>query len=375
MTTRIEHAIETALQLGEVGVQVAAYIGDELVVDLAAGEMGPGEDRTVAVSTLFPIFSATKAFVATAVHLLAERGHIDYDDSVAKYWPEFGQAGKAGISVRQVLSHRAGIPQMPYDVTEELHCSWSWMTSRLAQMEPLFRPGSVNSYHSLTWGWILGEIVRRSDPAGRTLPDFIRAELCEPLGVKDFFLGLPESEFRRVASLTQVEPETSVAGLIRLTMPEEVFPSPDLYSQAHVLQAGIPGAGGIATARSVARLFALLANRGQLGGVRLLSEERVRAFTTPRVDHTAEDVTVGRRRAIGAYGYWLGGYGLMSERMLGSKTSVIGHPGAGGTVGLADIDTGLAFAITHNRMFPFESVPDNFHPFLPLCRELFRLAS
>src|SRR5262249_55092118 len=146
--------------------------------------------RQVDRSTVFPIFSVTKAATLMALHIQAERGFIEYDTPLAFYWPEYGTKGKDQITVRHVLTHRAGVPQMPSDITPDGLGDWDWITDRLADVEPRFRPDTRNTYLSYSFGWLLGELVRRTDPHGRSFSQFVDDEICQPLGVDSFWIGI-----------------------------------------------------------------------------------------------------------------------------------------------------------------------------------------
>jgi CubicO group peptidase (beta-lactamase class C family) len=353
----IEAGLRRAVELGERSVQVAAYLGDELIVDAWIGDIDD--------STVFPVFSVSKGITALAVHLQAERGLLDLDAPLAHYWPEYAQNGKEGITARQVLSHRAGVPQMPADVTPESLGDWEWVTRRLAEVEPLFPPGTTNAYHSLSFGWLLGEVVRRTDPEGRPFGRFVHEELCEPLGVDSFWFGIPAGVEPRVAVLSFPDPPPPAPpdAPATLAVPQQVALVPEVFNRTDVQRACIPAVGGIANARSLARLFSPLANRGAIGGVSLLSGERVAGLLEQRPDFDADDATYGRRLPVGVGGFWLEAPGV-------AEGVVICHPGAGGAVAWAEPDLGLAVAVCHDRMFGV--VPE--HPFGAIARGVRQVA-
>jgi len=353
----VEDALELALIRGEIGVQVAAYAGDDLVVNAWAGAVAAdAAARPVDRSTVFPIFSVTKAVTATAVHIQAERGLIEYDAPISVYWPEYGAKGKDAITVRHILTHRAGVPQMPIDITPERLADWDWIVARLADIEPYCPPDTRNTYLSYSFGWLLGELVRRTDPLSRSFRQFVQEEICQPLGVDAFWLGIPAEVEPRVAVLSRPEqvPPPEPGSLQYEAVPPKVPFGPAIYNRPDVHQAAIPAGGGIADARSVARIFALLANRGELGGVRLLSEDRVLACLEPR-PHTYDFEETYRRPgdAIGEGGYYLhvNGPHLGYISPGGPDRRVLCHPGSGGSVGWADVDARIAIAICHNRQF------------------------
>lgn len=372
-TAAIDRAIERAVELGEQGLQLAVYLGEDLVIDTwTEGFSHPETGRAYDETTLYPAFSVTKAIAALCLHLQAERGFVDYDEPVARYWPEFAQAGKGGITVRHVLMHQSGVPQMPFGVTPELMGDWDWMVERLARATPVHAPGAGSAYQGLNFGWLVGEIVRRTDPPGRDFKDYIREELCAPLGVEDLWVGLPESEFHRVAHLESELNEGPVPGEIwasRQAKPFAVQPQAGVHNDPVVWAGTSPGAGGIMTAAAVARIFAMIANGGRLDGVRLLSEERVWGFTQPRWNpHFLDQVVVGGNRASMNLG--MGAFHLKDQNF-GGGFSFLSHSGQGRSVAFAHLDTKLSGAVCHNRMFePHESGFDAFELLGPAVLDL-----
>jgi CubicO group peptidase (beta-lactamase class C family) len=364
LDARIDSALARAQELGELGIQVAAYLGEELIVDAWAGDADPARGLAVDGDTLFPVFSVTKAFAVTALHLQAERGLVDYDAPVARYWPEFGRNGKDVILVRHVLQHRSGVPHLPEGTTIERMCDWDWMARGIAELEPLVAPGTKSSYQAMSLGWLLGEVVRRTDPQGREFGRFVREELCEPLGIDDLWIGIPAAEEERVARLVgsySAATPPELAPLRPLAMP--ALPTADNFNRPDVHQACIPGANGITSARAQARFWAMLANRGELGGVRLLSEGRVWSFAQQRPNPTEFDQVIGMIPSMGVAGYWLAADYPLGEAAPGSSPWTILHNGAGGSVGWADLESRLAVAICHNRMFSnHPPVPLDEHP-------------
>jgi CubicO group peptidase (beta-lactamase class C family) len=214
----------------------------------------------------------------------------------------------------------------------------------------------------MTFGWVLGELVRRTDPEHRQLDRFVQGELCAPLGIDSLFLGVPDGALERIATL-QSEPSAPLppdrAAIRERTVPPAVELTAETYNRTEVLQACIPATGLTANARSVARLFALLANGGELDGVQLLSEDRVRGFSQPRAHYDDVDLTSGRVMPVGARGYWI------ADTVAGkARPGFFCNVGAGGAVAWADLATGLAVAICHNRMF--SSPAPGMHPFVPI---------
>ncbi len=354
---------------GEIGVQVAAYLDNELVVDVWKGLADETTGRGVEADTLFPVFSVVKAVTAVALHIQAERGLVDYYEPMARYWPEFGAHGKDKGTVYDALTHRLGVPMMPLGVTPELMCDWDWMVRRIADMRPLFEPGTRSAYMAYTFGWVVGEVVRRTDPKERPFGTFVQEEICQPLGIDNLWLEVPDEAIPRMAKLTNLPPMPPGApgmapdSIRPLAIPPQVATMAEVFERPDVRRACIPGAGGTMNARSEARFFAMLANGGELDGVRLLSEERVRLFSVrrPPCDY---DPFYGVPHIASIGGFHLAGspHGMAAA---GNNPRTFGHTGAGGSLGWADPDTHLAVAITHNRMFsPFAGANEN--PFVPI---------
>ena len=336
----------------EIGVQVCAWLGEEQIVDCWAGLADRDAGTPVDGDTLFNVYSVTKAVTATALHIQVERGLVEYDTPVSTYWPEFAQAGKQNVTVRQVLSHVSGVLRMPPDVTPELMTNWDWMCTRIAEMPGAFPAGSRSSYQSMTFGWLVGEVVRRTDPKRRPFGQFVREEIAEPLGATDLWLGILGAAEPRVAKLDAAAVYIAPDGnLMREAQPLIVDLMPDPFERPYVRRACIPAVGGIFNARSEARFWAMLANGGQLGGVRLMSEERVASFAAPRPHFDdADEVFFGMKVPIGWAGYWLGGAEAPPVSAPRNMRALC-HPGMGGSIGWADPDLKLAVAFCHNRMF------------------------
>ncbi|MCC3772837.1 beta-lactamase family protein [Streptomyces sp. UNOC14_S4] len=294
--------------------------------------------------TLIHSFSTGKGFTATLVHVLAERGLVDYDAPIARYWPEFAARGKERVTVRHALTHTAGVPQLPAGITADELCDWDTMCAVVADLEPLWEPGSGSGYHGWTFGWLLGETVRRV--TGMTPGQALRAYVAEPLGVADeLFFGLPEGELGRTAPLVEgnwaawLESLPPSAPFVRLVAPNrDVWTTAELANRRSYLLADLPSCG-TTTARAAARMYAALL--GDVDGVRLLGPERLDLATEVAV--SGKDRMLLGRFAKGL-GYFLGlpetGGGLMA----------FGHHGSGGSVAFADRERGLAFALTRTRL-------------------------
>ncbi|KAJ9149085.1 Beta-lactamase [Pleurostoma richardsiae] len=346
---RIQAALKTVLDRGETSVGVAVYYRGKLIVDVVAGHADVDTGKLANAGTLFPVFSVTKGITALAVHVQAERGLLRVEEPIAKYWPEFAVNGKSNITIEQALSHRAGIPQMPADVTPELMADWEWMVQQVANFTPVFPPGKTNAYHVLVWGWILGEVVRRTDPLHRPFNVFLTEEIFAPLGVaNDLFFGVPEIELPRVATLYGFD-EDFLENHHNVN-PASVFPGSKVHNLKIVQQTVDPGAGAIGTPAAIARIFALIAEAGELGGVRLLSRERVRGLTRLRDGGHDQDQILPFPVWFGASGFWLGGEPGASDPLVGNHREIVYSPGAGGSVAWADIRDRIAVAICHGNM-------------------------
>ena len=355
--TKVNDAVqETIDQLvadgKEIGIQVSAWLGEEQIVDCWSGLADATTGQAVDADTLFNVYSVTKAVSATAMHMQVERGLIEYDAPVATYWPEFAAAGKGDVTVRHILSHTSGVLRMPPDVTPELMTNWDWMCRRIAEMEGVYPAGSRSSYQSMTFGWLIGEVVRRTDPKHRPFGQFVKEEIADPIGATDLWLGIPDDAEPRVAKLdaaaVYVAPDNN---MMREAQPLIVDLMPDPFERPYVRRACIPAVGGIFNARSNARFWAMLANGGQFNGARLLSEERVATFAAPRPHFDdADPVFFGMVVPIAWSGYWLGGAKNPPVSAPRSMKALC-HPGMGGNIGWADPDTKLAVGMCHNRMF------------------------
>ena len=346
-------AINRAIdERGEIGVQVAAYLGDELVIDAWGGLADPQTGRAVDGDTLFNVFSVTKAVASTTIHLQAERGLLDYDAPIAQYWPEWGCNGKERATVRDALTHHTGTPQMPEGVTPEKICDWDYMVDAIAELEPLFPVGEQLAYQAQNFGWVLGEIVRRTDPQGRSYQQYIQQELCEPLGITDLWVGIPEAVEPRIARLVDANadaPRPPAESLLVKAIPHAIWLTPEVYERTDVRRACIAATGGIFSARSEARFWALLANGGELDGVRLLSRSRVDAICQPRQNNTPDPVHFNWVLPLSQSGYWMHSDDMPDVCPASGKRTIC-VPGAGGSLGWADPDTGLAVAFCHNHM-------------------------
>jgi CubicO group peptidase (beta-lactamase class C family) len=326
----------------EVGAAVAVYWQGKLVVDLAAGVRDRATAQPYSRATLQPVFSVTKGVTALAANMLVDRGILDLDAPASSYWPEFAAAGKSCIPVRWLLTHQSGVLGLDRTISPSQLCDWNYVIEELAGQKPDWEPGSKHGYHSLTYGFLVGEIIRRV--SGRSVGQFVESEIARPLGA-DFFIGLPIDQKTRVAAPTlQVEPGKPARPADSGPYAARVFnwispPLPLLdIDRDDLWAAEIPAANGISNARSVARIFA--ATIATIDGTRLLSpstmdrarEEQWRGF----------DEVMGVENALGL------GYLLPTETCpLGGPAS-FGTAGFGGSRGWAHPELELAFGYTPN---------------------------
>lgn len=347
---RVRDAFEANFtRFGDVGAGCCVYVDGEQVVDLVGGVVAP-HGGAYTRDTLQMVASATKGALAVCALRLAERGELDLDAPVATYWPEFAAEGKDAIPVRWLLSHRAGLPFVDTVLPMRAVYEWQPMVDLLAAQRPHWEPGTRHGYHALTYGWLVGEVLRRV--TGRTPGELVRREVADPLGV-DFWVGLPESETRRVSPLivATAAPETRPDPFtLQLFDPESMahkaffvangllgtLNDPDGWA------AQLPAGNGMATARSLARMYA--ACLGEVDGVRLLSGETLRAATTEQSAGRDEVLRVPSRFGLG---FQLS-YPLRPFAGEGS----FGHYGLGGSVGFGHLTGGVAFGYAANRMLP-----------------------
>ncbi|MCW3813898.1 beta-lactamase family protein [Micromonospora sp. DR5-3] len=327
--TRIDDLVSSGR---EAGVQVAAFLHGEPIVQEQAGLADPTTGRPMTADTPVHAVSTGKGLTATVVHVLAERGLLDYDLRIAEVWPEFARHDKDAITLRHALTHTAGLPALPADTTAEDFTDWDRMCALLADAEPLWAPGERLAYHAWTWGWLVGEVVRRV--TGRRISQVLAEEVAGPLGVTgELFLGVPEADLPRLARLED-------AGLAAmLTYASAHLPNLDAVAPPGVRpdatiggRADVPAVGTM-SARAVARMYAALL--GPVDGVRLISPERLGQVSAVAV--RAEDWVFGQEVTFGL-GYAVDGDGSF------------GTAGSGGSRAFAYPELGLTVAAVRNRL-------------------------
>jgi CubicO group peptidase (beta-lactamase class C family) len=337
----IQAALEEMVASGaETGLQVAVLSGGRVAAEAVSGVADPGTGAPVRAGTLFYAASTAKGVATSLAHVLAERGELSYDMRVAEVWPEFGSRGKEQITLRHVLMHTAGLPGLPPATTAEDLCDWDRMCAALAAQELWWEPGTRFGYHALTFGFLLGEIMRRA--TDRTVTALLRELLTGPLGVPDeVCFAVPPALLPRVARQVPgpvPDPPEPGSALDR-AMPPGVRPGAEFANRVDVLTADIPSMGTM-TARGVARMYAALL--GHVDGVALVSPRRLAAMTT--VAFTAMDEVMGFPVSW-AFGYSPDRPGGVPSR----RGSTFGMVGANGSAAYADVDSGVAVAVMRNR--------------------------
>ncbi|MEU6666873.1 serine hydrolase domain-containing protein [Streptomyces sp. NPDC046727] len=337
---------------GELGAAVAVTVAGETVVDLWGGWADAARTRPWERGTVVNVWSTTKGPVALCAHILADRGLLDFDAPVAAYWPEFAAAGKDKVLVRHLLSHRAGLSGLrePHSL-EDLY-DWELTTARLAATAPWWEPGTRSGYHALTYGFLVGEVVRRV--SGLLPGAFLEREVTGPLGI-DFTVGLPARDSGRAAELVHA-PAAAAGGqaavFSQLAPPALAALTNPAVGAAQANSPGwraaeIPAANGHGTARAVAALYGVFAGRGSHGGRRFLSPEA--AERVREGQGSCRDLVLGAafegETEVGL-GLWLSG----PHGAYGPNPRAFGHDGFGGSCGLADPDAGVSLGYVMNRM-------------------------
>lgn len=343
---------------GELGAAVVVYADGRKVVDLWAGTADQRTGRPWLFDTPAIVFSVTKGVLAICAYRLVGQGLLDLEAPVARYWPDFAAHGKADITVRMLLSHRAGMPALDPALSYSEAISWDPVIWAIEEQEPLWKPGTAHSYHTITYGWLIGEVIRRI--TGQSPGAFLRAELSNPLEL-DLWIGAPESVIERAAWLEPPMPDTDpvlAAVIAEWSANEPVaeraatmggafgFPLADgqvTFNDPEIQRAEIPGANGMGTADSLARLYAACVS--DIYGRRIMTPEQI------------DDALVVRSIGQQVFGppdrgeRWGTGFALDSppaRPLLGPRS--FGHGGAGGELAFADDAFGVGFGYINNRM-------------------------
>lgn len=349
---------------GEVGAGVCIVHDGRVVVDLVGG-VHPDGTTPYDASTLQLVFSSTKGAASICIHRLVETGDVDLDAPVADYWPEFGAAGKSDIPVRWLLTHRVGLPDVDGTTALDEALDWDRTVARLAAATPLWTPGEKHGYHAVTFGWLVGEVVRRV--SGRSIGQYFAEEVAAPLGL-EFWIGAPPEIHHRVSPVMPVEVPGPLADMLTasgvdierddamlsafehlfgpgnmlsraLSAPGGAFAGFSAWNDPAVLSAELPAANGVTNARSLARMYA--ATVGEVDGVRLLGDDSLANAVAPQ---TSGPDAVLIMDIPFASGFMLDG----PFSKLGSPTA-FGHYGFGGSLGFADYERRLGFGYVMNK--------------------------
>jgi CubicO group peptidase (beta-lactamase class C family) len=337
----------------EYGAAVAVVIDGQFVVDLWGGYADKARTRPWTRDTLANLFSTTKGLTAICAHRLAADGKLDLDAPVARYWPEFAQNDKERITVRQVLNHRAGLPGLRQRLKAESFYNWDYIVSLLSVERPFWEPGTRHGYHAFTFGWLVGEVIRRI--TGKSVGAYFRDELARPLGL-DCHIGLSAADDARCAEIRQAPPPPAgefnlfeYATKNRDSLTAQVFLNPSNGLRSEVVNsrgwrgAEIPAANAHTTARALARLYGALARGGELDGVRVMASEEIGNCYREESYGIDAVLTISTRFSTG---FML----TQPTDKWGPNPHTFGHPGAGGSLGFADPDARIGFGYTMNKM-------------------------
>lgn len=332
------------------GAAVAVYHRGEKVVDIWAGTRDP-DGRRWEPDTTAMSWSTTKGVIATAAHRLADQGRLDVDAPVAEYWPEFKANGKEDLRVANLLDHSAGLHMVRGVIADAQELlDWDRTTSALAAQAPAYPPGTRHGYHAVTYGFLVGEVLRRV--TGLTVNEVVQTEIVAPLGLDGMSIGVAPADRNRVATLLTSWPdEIKSARLVarldryaRFRMPLDAFlldGMPEVIESGAIYDAEVPAVNGCFTARSLAQMYSVLAAGGTVNGETFLSAQTLRRATAVRT--TARDAVIGFPMR------WRLGY-HMAATVRGVRPNGFGHFGLGGSGAWADPDLDLSVAMTCNRM-------------------------
>jgi CubicO group peptidase (beta-lactamase class C family) len=329
----------------DVGASVSVRVADETVVDLWGGSADAAGTRPWVKDTIVNVYSTTKTMTALTALLLADRGLIDFDAPVAKYWPEFAAGGKARVTVGQIMSHSSGLSGWREPVTKQDLYDWERAVELLAAQEPFWAPGTSSGYHAVTMGFLVGEVVRRV--TGKSMGTIFREEIAQPLGA-DFHIGLPTSEDSRVAELIPPPPGQGLdANLDALNEIQRNWIINPLFAVEDSKTRGWRGAemgasNGQGNARSIALVHTILANGGVAHGKRFMSEAGCRKALELQMEGT--DLILGTPLRIGL------GFGLSSDLMPFLNKSTMFWGGYGGSIAIIDMENRMSFGYAMNKM-------------------------
>ncbi|MBL8770140.1 MAG: beta-lactamase family protein [Phenylobacterium sp.] len=325
----------------ELGARFTLVEAGEVVLDLMGGFADRRRERRWAEDTLAPVFSTTKAVAALMIARLVDTGRLDYGQTVASVWPEFGQAGKAGVTLEQMISHQAGLPGFPEPMDPALWADWDAICGRLAAMAPMWPPGTASGYHPVTVGYLVGEVFRRVD--GRSIGAAFREDLGGPFGL-DLWIGLPAEAEGRVAELQRPSAMPDFGEINAATRAAFLAPWSSAAGKAGAdyRRMEVPSTNGYATAEALARLMGALANDGWLDGGEVLSPALIAEASRQRI--RGQDLVLPYEMS------WAAGF-MRNEPCLpwGPSPGAFGHSGWGGACAFADPSRKLGGAYVMNK--------------------------
>ncbi|MHA1535704.1 MAG: serine hydrolase domain-containing protein [Promethearchaeota archaeon] len=330
----------------ETGASFAVTINGKHVIDLWGGHADEAKTKQWNKDTIVNVFSTTKVMTTICIHMLVDQGLLDLNAPVAKYWPEFAQAGKENLPVRYLLSHNSGLAGWDKTLRIKKLYKWDLMVELLAAQKPWWEPGTNSGYHTITFGYLLGELIRRITK--KSVGAFFREEIAEPLGA-DFYIGLPEEHDNRVADLIAPPPiDLSTFGDIdpkSVAIRSLTNPMIDIKETKtrEWRNAEIPAANGHGNARSVSRITAALACGGELDGIHLLSEEAIK--------RSIEEQSYGNDLVLNVPIRFGLGWGLQNKELpIGPNPNLFYWGGYGGSVVAVDLDAKMSFSYVMNKM-------------------------
>ena len=328
---------------GDVGASFCATRNGEIVVDIWGGHADAARTRPWEKDTIVNVYSTTKTMTALTALLVADRGELDFNAPVARYWPEFAANGKADVKVSHLMSHAAGLSGWKEKISRSDLYDWEKVTTLLAAQAPYWKPGAAPGYHAITQGYLVGEVIRRI--TGKTVGTVFREEIARPLGA-DFHIGLPASEDARVAELIPPEPGTGIGSNAQTDVQKNMADNPGVdvgETRTRAWRgAEIPAAGGTGNARSVALVHTILANGGVAKGKRFLSEAGCRKALELQIEGT--DLVLGLPVRYGM------GFGLAGGIIPLPSPNSFFWGGYGGSLAIIDMDNRATYAYTMNRM-------------------------
>jgi CubicO group peptidase (beta-lactamase class C family) len=340
----VRDQFEANLKSGaDVGASFCVTVKGETVVDLWGGWADAARTRPWQRDTIVNVYSTTKTMTALTALLLADRGELDFDAPVARYWPEFAANGKAQVKVSHLMSHSAGLSGWKEPMKLEDLFDWQTATSRLAAQAPFWEPGTASGYHGLTQGYLVGEVVRRI--TGKSIGTVFREEIAQPLGA-DFHIGLPASEDERVAELIPPAPGSTIAdgelSELMANMSRNPVVDVAVTRTREWRGAEIPAAGGTGNARAIAEIHAILADGGVAKGRRFMSEAGCRKALELQIE--------GIDRVLGMPGRFGMGFGLAQGMFPGANAETMFWGGYGGSIAVIDMKARASFGYAMNRM-------------------------